>query len=204
MIINTSKLGIHGVRPRSLWVLIPRNPGEIQCRVIRVKSCVSTSTVYMLCFVVIEWVLLKKGVLFFGDALVLVKLLFPTKILIKFLSVLNYKFYQWRSNLSFSSCNWLAPTIFADMIYMFSTRGRYFSVILSAALAQVKWIRYQADYACLHVLLNVFILFRGRPLRWPEDPPLSLKLFVVIQNCYTSTYIALGSVVPGLHDRRMV
>ena len=34
LIIITSKLGFHGVRPRSLWVLIARNPGEIRGRVL--------------------------------------------------------------------------------------------------------------------------------------------------------------------------
>ena len=38
IIINTSKLGFHGVRPSSLWVLIARNPGEIRGRVVQVKS----------------------------------------------------------------------------------------------------------------------------------------------------------------------
>ena len=56
----------------------------------------------MLSFRVIGQVLLKKGVVFFGDALFLVKLgNFPTKILINFLRVLSFKFHQSRSNLSF-------------------------------------------------------------------------------------------------------
>ena len=38
IIVSTSKLDFHGVRPRSLWVLIARNPGEIRGRVFRVKS----------------------------------------------------------------------------------------------------------------------------------------------------------------------
>ena len=43
-----------------------------------------------------------RGVVFFGDAIFLVKLVnFPTKILTKFLSVLSYKFRQSRSTLSF-------------------------------------------------------------------------------------------------------
>ena len=38
IIVNTSELGFHGVRPRLLWVLIARNPGEIRGRMFRMKS----------------------------------------------------------------------------------------------------------------------------------------------------------------------
>ena len=56
-------------------MLIAQNPGEIRGCVFRVKSWVSTLSIYMPNFTVIERVLLKKGeVGSFWDALFLVKL----------------------------------------------------------------------------------------------------------------------------------
>ena len=95
-------MGFHGVRPRSLWVVIAPSPGEIRGRVLRVKGWGNTTTICVPSFEVIEEAVHRDGGWpFFTWVLYAKTGNFPTKILTIFLNVLSYKFFQSRSNLSF-------------------------------------------------------------------------------------------------------
>ena len=96
-------MGFRGVRLSSLWVLIARNPGEIQGRVWKWKVRVAPPL-----FVCQVWRLLNEWFTRTGgagpilhEAIFAERCNFQTRILIKFLSVLSFKFHQSRSNLSF-------------------------------------------------------------------------------------------------------
>ena len=54
-------MGFHGVLPRSLWVLIAPNPGEIRSLMLRVKSWVTTAAICAPNFKVIEELVYLDG-----------------------------------------------------------------------------------------------------------------------------------------------
>ena len=85
----------------------------------RTKSKCSTTTRCVPSFEVVEWVVHPDGGVgpILHEAIFAKNCNFQTRILMKFLSVLSYKFHQSRLNLSFSSCSWLAPT---QCPYLFS------------------------------------------------------------------------------------